>query len=72
MYRTCECGGPGELSDQDPSTRRFDIEGRNPGYPTQFRDGSSIGGLLVVRARVDGERVSESGFEVAGGKFVIT
>jgi len=60
------------LSDQDPSTRRFDIEGRNLGYPTQFRDGSSIGGLLVVRARIDGERISESGFEVAGGKFVIT
>ncbi len=51
--------------DQRPPVRRFDIEGRSLGYPTQFRDGSSAGGLFVVKSRVANELIGESGFEVA-------
>jgi hypothetical protein len=35
-------------SDSPHSSRRFEIEGRDLGYPTQFSDGCSIGGLFVV------------------------
>lgn len=60
-----KCGETREPSAADPSARRFEIEGRNLGYPTEFRDGSSIGGLFVVGAQAANELISESGFEVA-------
>ena len=48
-----------------PSSRRFEIEGRELGYPTQFRDGSSLTGLFAVKSRVANELIADSGFRVA-------
>jgi hypothetical protein len=45
--------------------RRFEIEGRSLGYPTQFRDGSSATGLFVVPSRAANVLIVESGFQVA-------
>jgi len=45
--------------------RRFRIEGHDLGYPTEFRDGSTAGGMFVVDAGVANELIAESGFEVA-------
>jgi hypothetical protein len=60
------------VTDQAPTNnasphaaRRFEIEGRDLGYPTQFRDGSSAGGLFVVNARVANELIADSGFRIA-------
>jgi len=61
-------------SDSPHATRRFRIEGRDLGYPTQFRDGSSIGGLFAVRSRVANELIADSGFrvaEIAPGRAVL-
>lgn len=51
--------------DGSHAERRFSIEGRDLGYPTEFRDGSSAGGLFLVRSQVANELIAESGFEVA-------
>jgi hypothetical protein len=45
--------------------RRFEIEGRTLGYPTQFRDGSSAVGLFLVPARAAEALIRDRGFEVA-------
>ncbi len=45
--------------------RRFEIEGRSLGYPTEFRDGSSLAGLFVVKSAVANALIAESGFRVA-------
>lgn len=50
---------------QDHSTRRFEIEGQNLGYPTEFRDGSVAMGLFVVPASAANVLIADSGFEVA-------
>jgi hypothetical protein len=50
-------------ADPDPGTRRFDIEGRSLGYPTEFRDGCSAAGLFLVKSRVANQLIAESGFE---------
>jgi hypothetical protein len=47
------------------ASRSFEIEGRALGYPTQFRDGCSAGGLFVVKSRVANELIADSGFRVA-------
>jgi hypothetical protein len=47
------------------SARRFEIEGRSLGFPTQFRDASSALGLFLVPSRAANALISESGFEVA-------
>lgn len=56
--------------DLDPTaspngSRRFQIEGRDLGYPTQFRAGTSVGGLFAVKSRVANELIADSGFRVA-------
>jgi hypothetical protein len=54
------------MSDKpDNSTRRFEIEGQNLGYPTSFRGGSSSMGLFVVPASVANALIYDSGFQVA-------
>jgi hypothetical protein len=45
--------------------RRFEIEGRNLGYPAHFRDASSAVGLFVVPSAGADALIHESGFEVA-------
>jgi hypothetical protein len=45
--------------------RRFDIEGVELGYPTQFRDGSSAAALFVVDARAAQKLIAGTGFELA-------
>ena len=45
--------------------QRFDIEGNSLFYPTEFRKGSSSGGIFLVPARVANEFIADSGFEVA-------
>jgi hypothetical protein len=49
----------------DHSPRRFEIEGKNLGYPTDFRDGSATMGLFVVSASEANSLIADSGFEVA-------
>jgi hypothetical protein len=39
------------MTEHDLSARRYEIEGRDLGYPARFRDGASAAGLFVVRAR---------------------
>ncbi len=51
--------------DMNADEQRFDIEGQNLGYPTQFRDGSSALGLFVVPSRTADALIADSGFEVA-------
>jgi hypothetical protein len=61
-------------SNSPHSSRRFELEGRSLGYPTEFRDGSSIGGLFAVRSRVANELIADSGFrvaEIAPGRAVL-
>ncbi|NQT71816.1 MAG: acetoacetate decarboxylase family protein [Chloroflexi bacterium] len=50
---------------QDHSTRRFEFEGGNLGYPSYFRDGSAAMGLFVVPASAANALIADSGFEVA-------
>jgi hypothetical protein len=53
----------------------FVIEGRELGYPTHFRQGSSMAGLFLVSAGVARELIADSGFRiatVAPGKAVFT
>ncbi len=50
---------------QDHSTRRFEFEGGNLGYPSEFRDGSAAMGLFVVPASAANSLIANSGFEVA-------
>lgn len=45
--------------------RRFDIEGKTLGYPTRFRDGSSLAGIFVVKSDVANSLIEASGFRVA-------
>ncbi len=45
--------------------RRYTIEGRDLGYPTEFRKGSSALGLFVVPVAGARELIGDSGFEVA-------
>ena len=47
------------------SARRFEIEGKTLGYPTEFRDGSSAMGLFVVPASEANALIAHSGFEAA-------
>jgi hypothetical protein len=53
------------MTEHDHSARRYEIEGRDLGYPTRFRDGASAAGLFVVRSRVANELIADSGFRVA-------
>lgn len=53
------------MADQDAGRHSFSIEGRTLGYPTEFRDGCSAGGLFAVRSRVADELIADSGFRVA-------
>ena len=53
------------MTDHDHRARRYEIEGRDLGYPTRFRDGASAAGLFVVRSRVANELIADSGFRVA-------
>jgi hypothetical protein len=55
---------PGQGGDE-MTERRFQIEGRDLGYPTMFRDGSTAMGLFAVSARAAQGLIAESGFEVA-------
>ncbi|MBW2273030.1 MAG: acetoacetate decarboxylase family protein [Deltaproteobacteria bacterium] len=60
---------------QDPSARRFDIEGERLGYPTRFQDGCAATGLFLVKSRVANELIADSGFtvaQVAPGRAVLT
>jgi len=57
--------GDSSPSDSPHGSRRFEIEGRDLGYPTQFRDGSSVGGLFAVKSRIANELIADSGFRVA-------
>jgi len=60
---------------QDPSARRFEIEGEQLGYPTRFRDGCAATGLFLVKSRVANELIAESGFrvaQVAPGRAILT
>lgn len=50
---------------QDNSARRFELEGHDLGYPTDFRDGSSTLGIFAVSAQVANKLIADSGFEVA-------
>lgn len=49
----------------DHSARRFNIDGRELGYPTDFRDGSSCMGLFLVDANRADELIASSGFKTA-------
>lgn len=49
----------------DHSTRRFQIDGEELAYPTDFRDGSSCMGLFLVDADCADELIAESKFKVA-------
>jgi hypothetical protein len=53
------------MSMSDMEAKRFEIEGEELGYPTQFRDGCSAAGLFVVRSAVAQELIPDSGFEIA-------
>jgi hypothetical protein len=46
------------------STRRFNIEGKDLGYPTHFEDGTSTFGLFLVPSRVANQLIVDSGFQV--------
>lgn len=46
------------------SNRRFNIEGKELGYPTHFEKGSSSFGLFLVSAREANSLIKESGFQV--------
>ena len=48
-----------------PGPRRFEIEGVELGYPTQFRDGASAAALFIVDARAAQQLIDASGFEIA-------
>ncbi len=59
----------------DESSRTFEIDGRQLGYPTEFRDGRSAQGLFLVDAGVASGLIAESGFrvaEVAPGRGVLS
>ena len=45
--------------------RRFEIEGTDLGYPTQFRDGASAAALFAVNSRAAQELIQGTGFEIA-------
>jgi len=45
-------------------SRRFDIEGRNLGFPTLFHDGFSCMGIFSVPVAVANDIIADSGFEV--------
>jgi hypothetical protein len=49
----------------ETASRKFEIEGVELGYPTEFRDGASAAGMFLVRSAVANELISESGFRVA-------
>jgi hypothetical protein len=53
------------MSMADVEAKRFEIEGEELGYPTQFRDGCSAAGLFVVRSASAQELIADSGFEIA-------
>jgi hypothetical protein len=57
--------GAWDLATADASDRRYQIEGRDLGYPTRFRDGSAAAGFFLVDARVANESIAETGFAVA-------
>ncbi|MFT6275146.1 MAG: hypothetical protein ACJAZ0_001240 [Halioglobus sp.] len=55
--------------------RRFNIEGRDIGYPTLFHDGSTSVGLYAVSSQVANELIVDSGFtaaEIAPGRAVMS
>jgi hypothetical protein len=59
----------------DYSIRRFQIDGHDLGYPTEFRDGCSSMGVFVVSASRANELIADSGFtvaEVAPGKALLS
>ena len=47
------------------SARRFEIEGKTLGFPTQFQDGSSAAGIFSVPTSRAQALIRDSGFEVA-------
>lgn len=53
------------LESRKEERRHFDIEGKSLSYPTEFRNGSSSGGIFLVSASVANQYIAESGFEVA-------
>lgn len=62
---------PNNPSNQQPdsahsnASRRFDIDGKNLGYPTLFHDGCSGMGLFLVNAKRANQIIADSGFKVA-------
>ncbi len=44
--------------------KRFEIEGKNLGYSTEFRDGCLAAGIFVVRSASAQELIADGGFEV--------
>ncbi len=64
------------MSSMSPhADRRFNIEGRELGYPTLFQDGSTSVGMFIVPSKVANELIADSGFtvaEVGPGKAVMS
>ena len=60
-----QAAGACDLATADLSARRYQIEGRDLGYPTRFRDGSSAAGLFLVDSGVADDLIAGSGFAVA-------
>ncbi|MBW2361221.1 MAG: acetoacetate decarboxylase family protein [Deltaproteobacteria bacterium] len=54
-----------DRTDGGASARRFEIEGKTLGFPTQFQDGSSSAGIFAVPTARAQALIRDTGFEVA-------
>ena len=53
----------------ETASRKFEIEGVELGYPTEFRDGASAAGMFLVRSAVANELISE--WVQSGGTLLV-